>query len=95
MRTVVPLPILSVSMSRRTFRWVERGCHQAEDEVRDERAKQRDPVDVAVEELAGEGEEGAVEDEEEKRAVEVGVVHDVRGGRCEGVEDCEGLRKQS
>lgn len=58
----------------------QRRGHQAKDQMQGQGAKERDPVDVAVEEFAAEGEEGAVEDQEEEGAVEVRVVHDVGGG---------------
>ena len=56
-----------------------------------EGAEESNAVDVAVEEFTAEGEEGAVEDEEEERPVEIAVVHDMGGGLCERIKDCEGL----
>ena len=50
-------------------------CHQGEDPVEGDAAEEGDTVDIAVEELAGQSEECAVKDQEEKTAVEVTVVH--------------------
>ena len=48
-------------------------------------------IDIAIEHLSGEKEEGAIEDNVENGAVEVTVVHKVLVDLGEGVEDCEGL----
>lgn len=52
-----------------------------------EGAENGDTVDVAVEDFAGEEEEGAVENYVEEGAVEVAVVHEVLVDAGEGVED--------
>ncbi len=69
------------------------GGHETEDQMQSQRPEQRNAVDVAVEELAAQREEGAVQDEEEERAVEVRIVHYVRRGCGERVEDRECLYK--
>ncbi len=56
-------------------------------------AEEREPVDVAEVQLAGEEEEGAEEEEEEDGAGEVRVVHYVLVDSREGVEDCERLAR--
>lgn len=54
-------------------------------------ADEGEAVDVAEVERAGDGEEGAEQEEEEDWAGEVAVVHYVGGDGAEGVEYCEGL----
>ena len=66
---------------------VEGGRHQAEDDVQGDRAEDGDAVDVAVEDLAGEEEEGPVEQDVQDRAVQVAVVHEVLVDLGEGVQD--------
>lgn len=74
---------------------IESRRHEAQDEVKGDGAEDSDAVDIAIEDLSGEEEEGAVEDDVEDGAVEVAVVHEVLVDLRKGVEDCEGLRAPS
>lgn len=66
--------------------------HEAEDEMQRNGAEHSDAIDVAIEDLAGEEEEGAVQDDIEYCSVEVAVVHEVIVDRCKGIENGQSLR---
>jgi len=65
--------------------------HEGEDPVQGYAAEEGYAVDVAPGEFTREGEEGAVGADVDESAPEVGVVHYVRGGAGNRVEDCLGL----
>lgn len=65
--------------------------HEREYGMKTDGAEERNSIDVAVEEFSGYCEEGAVQDEEDECAVQVAVIHDVWRGRCDWIEDGEGL----
>lgn len=82
-------------------RWVyDGGCtagikgrrHEAEDEVESEGAKNGDTVDISVKNFAREEKECTVENDVEKGAVEITIIHEVLIDSRKRIEHREGLR---
>lgn len=74
---------------------VESWRHETQDEMEGDGAEDGDAIDIAIEDLSGEEEEGSVEDDIEDGAVEVAVVHEVLVDLGKWVEDCERLHTPS
>lgn len=74
---------------------VESGRHEAEDQMQSDSTENSDAVDIAVEHLAREEEESAVQDDVKQSSVEIAIIHKVIIDRGEGIQNSQSLENET